>query len=130
MYIKKFFQWIGLKERLDQKSSKPPYVNEGDIWWISFGENVGSEINGKSKLFSRPGVVIKKLSHCFYFVLPTTTRENSGNWYVDFLHHGKKMKACLHQARAVDYRRFFSKLGSLDDSDYRIVKQAFLNYYR
>ena len=51
MFIKRFVDWFSLKESLHLKNSKPPYVNEGDVWWVSFGENVGSEISGKSDRF-------------------------------------------------------------------------------
>jgi hypothetical protein len=30
----------------------------------------GSEIGGKSKLFSRPVIIFRKLAHGFYFVIP------------------------------------------------------------
>ena len=35
------------------------------------------------------------------------------------------MVACLQQARAIDYRRVWSKLGSLDDTDMENVKVGF-----
>jgi len=49
----------------------------GERW-----RNVGSEINGKSALFSRPVIIYKKLSHGFYFVIPTTTQKKEGSWFV------------------------------------------------
>lgn len=53
MIAKRFLQWIGLKEKLHEKRHRAPYVSEGEMWWISFGENVGSEINGKSDSYRR-----------------------------------------------------------------------------
>src|ERR1700680_3090772 len=103
--MKRFLAWIGLKEKLHKTEDKPPLVSEGDIWWASVGENVGSEINGKSDLFSRPVVIFKKLSHGFYFVVPTTTQERKGSWFVAFRQQEKTMVARLHQARPIDYRR-------------------------
>ena len=52
--VNRFLEWIGLKQKLHQGTQAPPLVSAGDIWWASIGENVGSEINGKSRLFSRP----------------------------------------------------------------------------
>ncbi|MBT4384199.1 type II toxin-antitoxin system PemK/MazF family toxin [Candidatus Peregrinibacteria bacterium] len=130
MYIKRFLEWIGLKEKLNLKFCKPPYVNEGDIWWASLGENIGSEINGKSDKFSRPVVIYKKLSHGFYFVIPTTSKIKSGSWYVFFKQKGRGMNACLHQGRSIDYRRLYSKLGRLDEIDYTNLKKGFLKIYR
>ena len=79
MYIKRFLEWMCLKEKVHGGNHKAPHVSEGDIWWISIGENVGSEINGKSALFSRPAVIYKKLSHGFYLVIPTTTQLREGS---------------------------------------------------
>jgi mRNA interferase MazF len=127
--MKDFASWLGLKSSLHETAHKPPHVSEGDIWWASVGENVGSEINGKSKLFSRPVIILKKLSHGFYFVLPTTTQERKGTWFVAFRQNARPMVACLHQARALDYRRLPSKLGSIDDEDFTRVKDGFRNLY-
>jgi len=91
--MKRFLEWIGLKERLHTSEHKPPHVSHGDIWWASIGENVGSEINGKSKQFSRPVIVFKKLAHGFYFVIPTTTQVKTGTWYVQFRQQEKEMIA-------------------------------------
>jgi hypothetical protein len=40
------------------------------------------------------------------------------------------MVACLHQARAIDYRRLSSKLGTIDDKDFGRVKSGFRALYR
>lgn len=128
--MKRFLEWIGLKEKLDVQQHRPPLVSQGDIWWASVGENVGSEINGKNHLFSRPVIIYKKLAHGFYFVIPTTTKIKEGTWYVIFRHQDREMAACLHQARAIDYRRLSSKLGTLDDGDFIKVKNGFNSLYK
>jgi mRNA interferase MazF len=128
--MKDFPGWFSLKSRLHGAGHKPPHVSEGDIWWASVGENVGSEINGKSNLFSRPVIILKKLSHGLYFVVPTTTQDRKGTWFVAIRQQSKQMVACLHQARAVDYRRLSSKLGRVDDEDFARVKDGFRNLYR
>ena len=127
---KDFLEWSNKKSKIDSKNHKAPVVTEGDIWWASTGINVGSEMNGKSELFSRPVVILKKLSHNFYFVVPTTTKEKEGSWYVSYYQKGIKMTACLHQARSIDYRRILGKLGTLDDSDFGLIKESFLNLYK
>lgn len=99
------------------------------MWWASIGENIGSEVNGKSVLFSRPVIIFKKLAHGFYFVVPTTTQKKEGSWYVGFTHQDKEIVACLHQARAIDYRRLSTKLGSLDTNDFTRVQEGFARLY-
>jgi mRNA interferase MazF len=129
MYIKRFLEWIGLKERLELMISRAPFVNEGEIWWASIGENVGFEISGKGDKFVRPVIVLRKFKHDYFFVIPATSRVLSGNWFVNFKIRGKKQTACLHQARALDFRRLDSKLGELDELDFNKVKEGFKNLY-
>jgi mRNA-degrading endonuclease toxin of MazEF toxin-antitoxin module len=128
--LKRFLEWIGLKEKLHNIQNGPPLVKERDLWWISFGENIGSEINGKGALFSRPAIIIKKLSRGFYLVAPTTSQKKTGNWYVEVRQEGKLMYVCLHQIRTVDYRRLSSRLGTLDEEDFRKVNTAFGTLYK
>lgn len=128
--MKKFYEWFGIKESLDKLISRPPLVSERDIWWVGFGENVGSEIGGKSRLFTRPGIVIKKLSRGFYMMAPTTTQKREGTWYTPISHKDKDMYVCLHQSRAIDYRRLFSKMGQIDTADFARIKSAFLELYK
>lgn len=128
--MKKFPEWMELKEKLDEMKHEAPYVSEGDMWWASIGENIGSEIGGKNSLFSRPVIILKKLAHGFYFVIPTTTKAKEGTWYVCFKHQTKEMIACLHQARAIDHRRLSSKLGTLDSEDFIRVKIGFHTLYK
>ena len=128
-HMKRFLEWFGYKERLHMSDHRPPMVTEGDMWWASIGENIGSEVNGKSELFSRPVIVIKRLSHGFYVVIPSTTNSTGGTWYVSFRHKEQESVACLHQVRSMDYRRFSSKLGTLDDTDFARIKEGFRSLY-
>jgi hypothetical protein len=54
--MKRFFEWIGLKENSHEAKHRPPLVSEGDIWQESDGENVGSEIKGTSRILEGLGV--------------------------------------------------------------------------
>lgn len=129
MHVKRFLEWIGLKEKLDLSPAQVPLVHEGEIWWASLGENVGFEINGKSKLFTRPVLIYKKLTRGFYFVIPLTTQMKVGTWYVSLSLHGKGQVACLHQGRSIDARRLYSRLGRLDDMGLEKLRRAFRSLY-
>lgn len=128
--IKRFLEWIKLKEKLHNVLKGPPLVKERDLWWVSFGENIGSEINGKSGLFSRPGIILKKLSREFYLVAPTTSQKKDGSWYVEITQENKYMYVCLHQVRTIDHRRLSSRLGQIDSDDFEKVKTAFMKLYK
>lgn len=77
MHIKRFLEWIAFKEKLHSIIRKPPFVSQGELWWVSLGENIGAEINGKSYKFSRPVIILKKLANGFYIAIPVTTTGGS-----------------------------------------------------
>ena len=126
---KRFPEWIQLKKELHESNKDAHLVSEGEIWWASVGENIGLEISGKSKYFSRPVVILKKLSRNFYLVIPTTSQIRKGTWYVNFT--SKIIKtACLHQVRTIDDRRLHSRMGILSRIDFKHLKDRFLQLYQ
>jgi mRNA interferase MazF len=128
--FKRFLEWALLKEKLQANTPTPPFVRERDVWWMSMGDNIGSEINGKSKLFSRPAVIYKKFSSNFFLVVPTTSQRKEGSWYVPIQLNGKETYACLHQVKTFDYRRFSDKLGQLNENEFDKLKRGFQDLYK
>lgn len=129
MDIKRFFEWIGLKKKLHYEPQDIPLVREGELWWASLGENIGFEMNGKSKDFTRPVFIYKKLTDTFYFVIPTSTQLRHGSWYVSFKLKQVMETACLQQARTIDYRRLHSKLGEVSDLELQKIREGFRKLY-
>ncbi len=129
MHLKKFLEWIGLKQKLHSSLQCPPLLSEGEVWWASLGENIGFEINGKSKDFTRPVLIFRKLSRQFYFVIPLTTQMHIGSWYVNYKQGGRDATACLHQARSIDFRRLHRRVGELDQMDFRRIQNGFQELY-
>lgn len=125
-FVKRFLEWIGVKQKLDAYDFHPPFLNVGDMWWCSVGENVGVEASGKGRDFTRPVIVLKKFGRLAFFGIPTTTNtDRNGAWYVHFKHKGVDGVAMLTQARMFSYKRLSTKMGRLDDEDYKKVKEAF-----
>jgi mRNA-degrading endonuclease toxin of MazEF toxin-antitoxin module len=127
--MKRFLEWIRIKSALDANSHQAPDVFEGEIWWTSLGENIGNEIQGKDRNFTRPVIIYKRLSRTFYFVIPVTTQPHKGTWFVSYDFQGKSVTACIHQARAIDYRRLYSLLGHMDKASFARVQEAFRKLY-
>lgn len=127
--IKRFLVWLSLKEKIHNNTYKPPLFREGEIWWCSIGENVGSEINGKSNLFSRPVLVYKKLSSNTFLGIPTSSQFKQGSWYVPITFKKDKSIVILSQIRILDYKRLSTKIGHLDSSDFKSVKIGFKKLY-
>ncbi len=129
MEEKHFDEWIKLKEKLHFGHSVPK-ISEGDIWWCGCGENVGVEINGKNTRFSRPVLIIKKLSSQGFMGIPLTSQEKSGPWYARFVFLNKNQYAAICQARVMSVSRLFAKMGQIPTSDLKIVKKAFIELYQ
>ena len=127
MEEKHFEEWIDLKEKLHFSNSLPK-INEGEIWWCSFGENVGVEINGKHELFSRPVFIYKKLSRFGFIGIPLTSQEKSGSWYVSFDFQGKNEVAVLSQIRTFSVSRLSSRMGKLDKNDSYKIRESLLKF--
>ena len=127
--IKRFLEWIGLKEKLHTAIHVPPLFKEGEIWWCAVGQNVGIEINGKGSMFSRPVFVYKKLSKDGFFGVPLSTQIKEGTWYVSVTFQNKEIIANLAQARVLSSSRMYEKIGALDDIDTEKIKTAFSRLY-
>lgn len=126
---KHFEEWIQLKEKLHSKG-KAPRIRQGEVWWCSLGENVGVEINGKSARFTRPVLIMKKLSRYGFMGIPLTSQPKTGSWYASFDFLGKTEYAAVCQARVMSVSRLHSKMGELPMMDLAIVKEAFHRLYK
>jgi mRNA interferase MazF len=127
--IKKFLEWIKLKEKLHINIHKPPLFRESEIWWCSIGENIGSEINGKSGLFSRPVLIFKKLSANTFLGIPMSSQDRKGTWYVPITLGQNKSVVILSQVRVFDYKRLSSLIGELDALEMTNVRDKFKDLY-
>ena len=102
---------------------------QGDIWWCSLGMNLGEEIFGKGVKFTRPVLVFRKFTSNSFLGLPLTGQEKEGSWYVEISIHNKKNWVMMNQARVLDKKRLTNRIGMLDDSDFKKVKEQFLKFY-
>lgn len=128
--MKRFLEWIGLKERLHQAEHTPPLFKEGEIWWCYIGENIGAEVNGKGEQFTRPVLILRKYDRFSFFAIPLTTKNKIGTWYCSFTHNGKFQNAQLAQGRVISYKRLKEQVGKVDSLDYGRVCQAFINLHK
>jgi mRNA-degrading endonuclease toxin of MazEF toxin-antitoxin module len=123
--LKKFFEWIGVKERIHNTEYVPPLFKEGEIWWCHAGENVGVELNGKGEKFTRPFLIFKKYSRYSFLGLPLTTKMKVGTWYTTVHFGGTNQNIILAQGRVFDYRRLKEKMGELEESESEKVREGY-----
>lgn len=120
--LKDFDKWNEFKKELD-KLDKKFFFKEGEIWWMSVGLNIAMESCGKGKTLRRPVLIYKKLSGNLFIGLPLTSKEKTGTWFTDISINEEKRYVLLYQIRMFSTNRFESRLTTLDDNDYKKVKE-------
>ena len=122
--------WNVIKEDFHNTPEKKlQLVRQGEIWWVGVGENVGVEINGKSEYFSRPVLVLKKLSRYGFMGVPLTSQAHTGSWYVSFGFQDRVETAVLSQARVYSITRLYKRIGQVPASDLEKVREGFIKLY-
>ena len=116
--------WNCKKQSLeDDNAHEKIFFKTGEIWWCSLGLNVGNEALGKGPHFRRPVLILRKLSGNLGVVLPLTSKNKTGTWFIDITLHGQTKWVMLYQIRTLHKKRFQRKLGQLDDADFTRVKR-------
>lgn len=127
--MKDFDGWNTAKQELDSLHN-PPLFNEGQIWWCSVGVNIGYEVYGKSGLYIRPVLILRKYGRFTFFGVPMTSRrkhDNSAHCPLDF--KGQQGSAVLNQGRTMDSKRLIEKMGEISEKKTDKIKEAFRLYH-
>jgi hypothetical protein len=119
--MKQFNEWNEVKKEIDTRK-KFVIFKERDVFLASIGENIGFEQNGKSQLFSRPVLVLKKFSNNMFFGIPLSTQLKQGNFFFEFELNGEKSNALLVQGRLFDSKRLEKRLGMIGKDDFSELK--------
>ena len=98
-------------------------VHERELWWVSFGLNVGIEIDGKQETFERPGIILRKFNNQMLWILPATSQQKDSPFYERFLFGGKEYFAALTQLRTVSTKRLLRKIGMIPVGDFTLMQE-------
>jgi mRNA interferase MazF len=121
---KDFFGWAKIKQKVHERK-RVPYYNVGQIWWCSLGANVGTEQDGKGPQYVRPVVVLTKFNEHSCLIVPLTSRERQGRYYLYLGAVGSRpSSAILSQLRLIDSRRLLEKAGSISRRKHAQLKKA------
>jgi len=127
MYFKDFDKWNEVKKHTDNNDTKVS-IRAGKIRWISFGVNVGSEIDGKGESFTRPGLVLHVIGSHLAFVAPLSTKVKEVAGYLSFDWKGTTTALCIHQIRIVSQKRILSRKGRISEHKLKAIKQEIIKY--
>ncbi len=121
---KDFDHWNCVKKETNKKDIITG-VHERELWWVSFGLNIGVEIDGKHETYERPAIVIKKFNNDMLWVLPTTSQYKSKKFHEQFLFDNQPYFVALTQIRTISTKRLLRKSGMISKTDfYKIMKRV------
>ena len=125
---KDYKKWIGLKSRINKiKLPQTFHVNVGEIWWCSFGENIGIEIDGKGEDYIRPALVIKFFNRNHIWVLPLTTNNTKGRFHVKINSFSELSSAITSQLRTISTNRLSRFISKVNIHDLLAVNQDLIS---
>jgi mRNA interferase MazF len=108
-YYKDYELWNIVKGEIERSDHKPPHFNEGEVWWVSVGVNVGYEIDGKGVRFARPVLILKKYSRFTFLGIPMSSKVKSNNKYYFRVKFRDRINSIvLSQIRVFDSKRLLN----------------------
>ena len=123
--MKRFLEWIGLKEKV-HKNEALPVFQERELWWAHLGENIGHEENGKGDSFTRPFVIIRKFNKELLFGVPCSSVVKNNKYYfqINIETISLETSALLSQARTISSRRLVRKIDKVGSGAFTELKKA------
>ncbi len=125
---KDFDRWNTVKKLTN--SDKPHSYTIRDIWWCRWGINVGTEIDGKDKLFGRPCLILRGFGtdSCFVVPLSTSGKKHPLRMPIGKV-EGKNAYINLSQMKTIDTRRLTAKICSIDKRIFNSIRKAARNLF-
>ncbi len=126
--LKTFISWTKLKVKIHLSEPKV-YPKVKGIWWVSLGQNIGVETNGKNDKFERPVIVIKVFNNFGMLVVPISSNVKKGKYFIEFTNNeGERNIINMSQIRSISSKRFIRYVGELSAEDFEKVRQIYLSF--
>ena len=120
-----FDKWNQVKKNV-QEDEKTRLFKQRDIFFITMGQNIGFEQNGKGENFVRPIVILKKITNQMFIGIPLSSQIKDGDWFFKFEFNIKdKISlniAILPQIRMFSSKRLLNKIGVMKIEDFEKMK--------
>ncbi|MEM7735987.1 MAG: type II toxin-antitoxin system PemK/MazF family toxin [Deinococcota bacterium] len=132
---KDFDAWNDHKKQLDTLN-KVPEFNQRELWWCSFGHNVGYETDGKGKKFRRPVLVVRKFNKLMFWGVALTSvppKPHAAHFYKQVSYNGQPQNiqsyVILSQIRTHSSKRLLYREGRLTSDDFKGIVDTIKSLY-
>lgn len=104
-------------------------IRAGEIRWVAFGVNIGSEIDGKGKSFTRPALILHVVGSHLALVIPLSTKVKDVVGYLPLEFQGRTISLCIHQSRTVSQKRILSRKGRISEKKLNEIKELVKKFF-
>jgi len=123
--MQEYDEWNIIKKEITKKSIKIG-IKPREIFWVKIGQNIGDEEYGKGKNFTRPVIVIRKLTSGLFIGIPTTTKLKNNDYFHQFKYKTKKenylnVSAMILQFKVFSIKRVTNKIGMVNKEDFKKI---------
>ncbi len=126
---KDFQGWGDYQQKLEGSDKPLRPFQEGQVWRCATGHNIGIEIDGKSRRYWRPVIIVRKFNDEFFIGVPLTSSSKNRPFHIPVEVKGKNGYAVVNQLRALDARRLQQYLSTLSAGDLKAVRSAVINLF-
>jgi len=119
--MKNFDSWNVEKKNINN-NGKQKLFHKREIWWASFGINIGREQDGRGDNFERPVVILKTLSPDTFICLPLSTKNRLPDFQSSVTYEEIHGFALLDQVRVLDSKRLLRKIGTMNLDEFSVLK--------
>ena len=86
--MKLYDEWNIIKKNTE-KQNFTLTVKPREIYWVKIGQNIGSEEFGKDTDFTRPVIIIRRLTKDLFIGVPITTTLKNNDYFHQFSYTNK-----------------------------------------
>lgn len=120
---KDFDAWNEEKKRINAARSQKLY-KAGEVWWITFGMNIGHEQDGRAPSFNRPALIITAFNSETCLIVPLTTSPKRNRYYIAIGNiEGRKAAVNISQLRLIDTCRLNEKVCTLSRHQFSQIRE-------
>jgi mRNA interferase MazF len=121
--VKEFDRWNLEQKKIELNRRK--HYHEGEIWWCSFGVNIGDEQEGVGQHFMRPVVILRKFNENLFLGVALVGHKKEGDYFFSAGRiHDREASVVLSQIRTFDSKRLGIKIATMDEVVFKNLKSA------
>ena len=127
--MERYDRWNNVKKDTEKSNIKLG-IRPRDIFWAKIGQNIGSEEYGKNRNFSRPIIVIRKLTSDLFIGIPLTSTIKDNDYFHSFEYNNRANgmvtnSAMILQLKTYSIKRLMNKAGVINKNDFsEVVEKA------